>query len=561
MSQSPLPTKIEVEGRVRHWIDQRIWAMELHRAETGGFDFLENKEIELMGKNDASEIEALIDFAGNHLFDQRPVIASVLRGERDGAEFEPIIQSAARAIGETIDPSTVSGRVWARTILRGYATYLDEVREIVASIPKQVAAASQSVYPTFDFLMFWNEFETHKINNRVWKTDVAVNARGTPNIFRRICPSAGIKEICETALVSDFKTKFLMLNRDYSRGDWAKMEIDDLIAKVAELSAPNPRRPKDKLIKKVTPATSNKHFSNLSEYWVYLVEKKYVSAAIPNPFFGHHTAKKQGRAARDERNNWPPELDKKFFESPWIYGCKSIFRRSIPGEEKIRDGMFWVTLWGRLTGVRENEIADASVGDIKFAHTKKGKINYLEIAEDGKAAGSGRNVPVPKLLLFMGFLEYRVIGRDPSDPLFPDLIPQGPGLRRSAAFSGRFTTMRLNSGCYLERVDFHSYRGGVETALQNASGIKEAWIDELIGHVSDARKGEGARYTKEIYLPILQRCVEKIRIDVDLSHLEYRGPKGQPAPGRDEEIARYVAIAEREMNKKAARRIVRPVGA
>jgi hypothetical protein len=76
----------------------------------------------------------------------------------------------------------------------------------------------------------------------------------------------------------------------------------------------------------------------------------------------------------------------------------------------------------------------------------------------------------------------------------------------------------------------------------------------LIGHISDARKGEGARYTKEIYLPILQRCVEKIKIDVDLSHLYYHGPQGQPAPGRDEEIARYVALAEREMNKKIARR-------
>jgi hypothetical protein len=408
--------------------------------------------------------------------------------------------------------------------------------------------------------MFWDAFEAHKTTNGKWKKDTAANARGAQNIFRRMYPTASIKDICKTALVSDFKSKLLQLNRHYSRGDWATMEIGDVIAKVAKLSEPDPRRPKDKLIEKVTAATVNKHFSNLSEYWAYLVEKKHISSDIPDPFFGFHMPKKQGRAARDERNNWPPELDKKYFESPWIQGCKSIFRRSTPGAEIIRDGMFWVTLWGRLTGVRENEIADASVGDIKFAQTKNGKINYLEISEDGKAAGSGRNVPVPKLLLSMGFLEYRVIGRNPSDPLFPDLIPQGPGLRRSAAFSGRFTTMRLNSGCYIERVDFHSYRGGVETALQNASGIKEAWIDELIGHVSDARKGEGARYTKEIYLPILQRCVDKIRIDVDLSHLYYRGQQGQPAPGRDKEIARYVAIAEREMNKKAPRRIVRPTG-
>jgi hypothetical protein len=152
----------------------------------------------------------------------------------------------------------------------------------------------------------------------------------------------------------------------------------------------------------MSTATVNKHFSNSSEYWAYLVEKKHVSPAIPDPFFGFHTPKKQGRAARDERNNWPPELDAKFFQSPWIQGCKSIFRRSTPGTERFRDAMLWVTLWGRLTGVRENEIADAEVGAIKFAKTKKGKIAYLEIVE-GKDEGSGRDVPIPKLLLSMGF--------------------------------------------------------------------------------------------------------------------------------------------------------------
>lgn len=105
-----------------------------------------------------------------------------------------------------------------------------------------------------------------------------------------------------------------------------------------------------------------------------------------------------------------------------------------------------------------------------------------------------------------------------------------------------------------ERFDFHSYRGGVETELQNADGIKESWIDELIGHESDARKGEGRRYTKAIWLPILRRCVNLIKIDADLTHLNYTGPGGVAAPGRDKEIARYVAIAEREMRKTAARK-------
>jgi hypothetical protein len=82
----------------------------------------------------------------------------------------------------------------------------------------------------------------------------------------------------------------------------------------------------------------------------------------------------------------------------------------------------------------------------------------------------------------MGFLEQRVLGRDPDAPLFPELIPQGPGLRRSAAFTDRFSYYRRSVKVYQEKVDFHSFRGNVETDLKNAqSAFSPAWIDELIG--------------------------------------------------------------------------------
>jgi hypothetical protein len=552
--QRPMPSRSEVESSVRAWIDERVWAQEVRRAETNGFEFLDLGEIAAMGEQDARELDGLLRFADNfHADDQRREIASVLRGERDGSRFEPIIQSAAQTMEQSVDSSTVAGRLWARTILRGFSTLLDEVRDTVASIPKQIAANSELVYPTFDFLMHWDDFEAHKNTNKAWKIDTGANARGARNVFKRLFPGATVRQICTTALVSDFKTKLLSMPSDYSRGDWAVMPVDQLIDKAKRLSAPDPKHPKKKTIPMMTTGTVNKHMANFSEYWGFLVEKKLVPPEIRNPFSGFHTPKKHGRAARNERNNWPAALERKFFESPWIRGCKSIHRRAQPGKEIHRDAMYWVTLWGRLTGVRENEIADALVGAIKFEDTDEGSISYLEIF-DGKDSGSERNVPVPDLLLSVGFLEHRVIGRNSDEPLFPELIPQGPGLRRSAAFSGKFTTLRQNSGCYVPRVDFHSFRGNVETALKNASGINESWVDELIGHESPIRRGEGSRYTKAIWLPVLRRCVNTIKINADLSHLTYTGPRLVPAPGRDKEIARYVALAEREMRKKAPRK-------
>ena len=108
--------------------------------------------------------------------------------------------------------------------------------------------------------------------------------------------------------------------------------------------------------------------------------------------------------------------------------------------------------------------------------------------------------------------------------------------------------------CYVEKMDFHSFRSNVETQLKNAEGIKEAWVDEVIGHESPIRRSEGSRYTKEIYLPILKRCIDSIAINADLGHLKYFGLRGVASPGRDDRISLYTKLAEREMKKKAARK-------
>jgi porphobilinogen deaminase len=143
-----------------------------------------------------------------------------------------------------------------------------------------------------------------------------------------------------------------------------------------------------------------------------------------------------------------------------------------------------------------------------------------------------------------------VIGRDPDQPLFPELIPQGTGMRRSAAFTGRFAHYKQKTKIRRPRMDFHSFRGNVETDLKNLPSTNQAWIDELIGHESTIRRSEGERYTKQNILPILQRLVNSIRINADLSHLEYAGEFGVAAPNRDHELTRFVALAEREMKKK-----------
>ena len=476
ISSTDLPKRAELESAVRHWIDDCVWRQEIKRAETGGIDFFECHEIEKMGREEASELDGLFRFASNMFAPQeKAAIARVLTGGTPNERHRSIITEAARQIGITTDPDTVAGRLVERTILRGYATLLDELRQTITDIP-QVSSAQEKPAPPapFIFTEFWKSFERHKLDNREWKADTASNAEGTKNIFSKLFPGVTVAQLVSNPIASDFKSKLLLLPRHYARGKRKKMSSEKLIALGRTLPT----------LDQVQGPTVNKHIGNLAEYWSYLVKQKKIPTEIQNPFLGLHIPLKRGRKARKERNNWTPTLEKALFDSPLYKGCASIHRRATPGDEVHRDALFWMPLLARTMGARENEVCDARVGDVKLEETNDGPIWYLEII-DGKDSGSERNVPFAKLLLGMGFLEQRVIGRIPSDPLFPQLIPQGPGKRRSAAFTDRFAYYRKTTKVYQPRVDFHSFRGNVETDLKNLPGVNQAWIDELIGHEFD----------------------------------------------------------------------------
>lgn len=487
-------------------------------------------------------MDTLFRFAANHFaHKQKWAIDRALAGIGLDA-YNPIIEGAAREMGLSVDPTTVAGRLVARTILRGYATYLEEQRAGAAQIaraPSQSGGEIPKVLAPFIFTKHWDDFEKHKLAVREWKADTAANASGSRTVFDRIFPEVTVDRLVAEPTALNFKSTLLQLPRHHARGDRANMTVDQLIASAKKLP----------LSERVQKATVNKHLNNLLGYWDYLVSQKKIAADLDNPFKGLHMPKAKGKKARDERYNWPKSLEKVLFESPLYTGSLSIHRRAIPGQEIHRDALFWMPLLARTMGARENELCDAFVRDVCFQDTEEGQISYLAVT-DGKDTGSARDIPFADLILEMGFLEQRVIGRDLNEPLFPELIPQGPGQRRSAAFSDRFAYYRHGIKVHRPRIDFHSFRGNVETDLKNTEGINTAWIDELIGHESIVRRSEGDRYTKKIHLPILRRLVNSISIEAELGHLRYTGERGLPDSDRHRDIANFVRLAEREMAKK-----------
>lgn len=548
---TPETTKDEAEAAIRGWIDRCHWRHEAHCAETGGIALLDLTEIESMGRQDAAELDGLLQIAGRQYHgEEKARIARALGPTGPGLEaYAEIIDAAGRDIGVSIDRTTAEGRLLARTVLRGYATLLDEMHQVVADIPRQAqAAATKPLLPDFAFFTYWDEFVATKKSDRKWKRDTAGGAEATPRLFKALIDDLPFAEI-DGDVVGRFRREYLKLPCDYFHNrKWRKLTPKQVIEAIEKLDGAAKAK-----IRTTSTTTANKHILNLIEYCDHLSRHSKIPRGVENPFRGHFTARPRRRAARHEHPMWPADLDRAFFTSPLYVGCKSIFRRGLPGEEIHRDALFWIPLVGRTMGVREDEICGRFVGDIDWIETEIGRLPFLKI-RNSKTDSSSRDVPLHELILRLGFLECRYYGRAANEPLFPELIAQGVEPRRSAAFSGRFTDYRKKTKTYQAGVDFRSYRGNVETALRNCSDVNPGWVDELIGHDSPIRRSEGARYTKSIFMANLKRTIDKVTIGTDLSELCYSGPRDMQAAGAAEDIARYVKLAEREMNKKAARR-------
>ena len=142
---------------------------------------------------------------------------------------------------------------------------------------------------------------------------------------------------------------------------------------------------------------------------------------------------------------------------------------------------------------------------IEYPPGETGPIGNLVFPCAGsKPYSSTRDLPLPELVIAMGFLEFRVLGRDPQAPLFPELVPQGPSESRGAALTGRFTEYRRRTGLYAPRIDFHSFRANFITDLGNMPGLNAGWADELSGHDSQVRRSVRSLYTKGVLLNSLK---------------------------------------------------------
>jgi integrase len=265
-------------------------------------------------------------------------------------------------------------------------------------------------------------------------------------------------------------------------------------------------------VDRLTPRTVQRHLAALSSLWERAVE----AGELKENLFSNLKLPK-AKKAQEQRGMWTPDKLGLLFDTPIWRGCQSQARRSKAGHCVFRDEKFWLPLIALFSGMRQEEICQLHVDDVR----QESGVWVFDINNRPPRQVKNRNavrlVPIHCQLAEMGFLEYVAEQRSASrTSLFHQLNPGGADQRFGHNFTKWFTRYRRDVGLYEKGVDFHSFRHSATTFMQWAE-VPVSIIDALTGH---ATSGETARYTKNFQISQLRQAVDAIDSRIDLSHLK-----------------------------------------
>ena len=194
------------------------------------------------------------------------------------------------------------------------------------------------------------------------------------------------------------------------------------------------------------------------------------------------------RVSRPKRRmSWSLEHVTRLFRSPIYLGTSSQKQRCRKATARkryiIRDAIYWVPLIMITMGVRPEEILQAAVQDV----VRRDSIYCLLLGneEDSvlKNEQSRRVLPIPQILLDLGFREWVVAKRRAGETwLFPDIQPDQTHGRRSQIFGDRlrnlFKTLKLQDA----REDIYAMRRTLSSKLMGL-GIDTGTRQRILGHL------------------------------------------------------------------------------
>lgn len=174
--------------------------------------------------------------------------------------------------------------------------------------------------------------------------------------------------------------------------------------------------------------------------------------------------------------------------SPVYRGCSTDKRRANPGRMIFRDAIYWVPLILMTMGTRVTEVLQLKGSDLILRDGVLCLSLNWTAEQEGKTVTAQRIVPIPQILLDLGFVEWiHSKCKNPSDLLFPE-VHNGDPDKAADILSKRLLTVRQRLGIYDYNEDLYALRKTLSSALWRA-GVPQEDRQMIIGHISDTTIG------------------------------------------------------------------------
>jgi integrase len=322
-------------------------------------------------------------------------------------------------------------------------------------------------------------FLSYMTNHKGWRGQTLAQNTTTYRMLEEVCGDKPVASYTRRDTTA-FYDLLRALPADYSRNkQWKGLTLKEIVERSSGME-----------VERLTMKTIKRHFSGLGSFFTFLKRRGEYEGENPGHGFEFPQGKKR---ANQRRQMWEGERLTKLFNSPVWNGCKSETQRSTPGSLIIKDEKYWMPILGLYHGNRLEEFAQLLRGDVRCTDG----IWRFDLNDDGvkhlKNEQSKRRVPIHPVVIAMGFLEYVETTAPKADsPVFPQLLPGGPDMKRGFYFTKWWSRYRQAIGVFEKGYDYHSFRHGMTTKLA-AAGVSLELRNELLGH-------EGASTDEKVYL-------------------------------------------------------------
>ena len=246
----------------------------------------------------------------------------------------------------------------------------------------------------------------------------------------------------------------------------------------------------DRLVPRVTINTLRKYRDAMNRMFKSAQELGAdVPEAIPYSKMEHHI---RSLAPEDKlyirvtkpkiRMPWTEERISKLLSCPIYSGCASEHRRWQRGKLIIRDADYWVPLIVLTIGSRIEEILLLKRSDVRY----RDGIYLLAIASGaencGKTEDAKRLVPIPKMLIDLGFIEwFQSLQQDHGVLLFPEAARRSHSGEVSTAYGKHLRRIFNHIGIGDFDEDFYALRKTFSSALKRED-VEEGQRQAIAGH-------------------------------------------------------------------------------